>query len=211
MEKKSFWDKKIINYTIIQLVFLCVVVSFIGFIAENVCKAIGSGIIDDRHQILPFLFAHGFGIIVLYLVFDVPSSMRLFKHKIFKDDSKTSITIKHIAYYFIIFFFIFFGEIMVGMIYEKLCGVVAWNYTSVPLHVTKYTSIPTTFGYTTCVYLIMRYVFPFCNYLLEKMPRKTSRFIVGLLFVLVVCDFFVMLIRLGIDSSLPTYWQIKLR
>ena len=40
--------------------------------------------------------------------------------------------------------FIMLGEIAVGTIYEKFAGVILWDYTDIPTHITRYTSLITT-------------------------------------------------------------------
>lgn len=41
----------------------------------------------------------------------------------------------------------FFGEMGCGLLFEKVFGIRAWNYENIPTHVTRYTSLITTFGF----------------------------------------------------------------
>lgn len=41
------------------------------------------------------------------------------------------------------------GEVLLGTIVERLCGIEYWNYASLPMHVTKYTSVPTSAGFAS--------------------------------------------------------------
>jgi uncharacterized membrane protein len=52
------------------------------------------------------------------------------------------------------------GEIALGYAVEKTCGIIWWDYSDIPLHITKYTSIPTSAGFTVMIVFFMDKVFP---------------------------------------------------
>lgn len=81
--------------------------------------------------------------------------MRFFKFRFFKNKNLKTKILSHVIYFSVIFVFILGGEIAVGMLYEKFAGVILWDYSNIPTHITRYTSIITTLLYGGGVYLLM--------------------------------------------------------
>ena len=95
------------------------------------------------------------------------------------------------------------------MIYEKCAGVILWDYSDIPTHITRYTSIITTVLYGGGVYLLMAFAFrPMMN-LIMKMGLKAATIIDCTLGVAILIDFFVMIIITFVTGSAPNYWSIS--
>ena len=156
--KKGFFAIRIFNYRLVTLMIMCIIMSFIGFVVENIFRLARDGMINSRRQILPFLFAYGIAVFVMYVVLGTPKEMRFFCWKLFKKDSKLSSAAKYTLYALILFAFIFFGEVLFGTFVEWVSGIVLWDYTGIPLRFTKYTSVPTALGLTAGIMLFMRFV-----------------------------------------------------
>ena len=144
--RRGIFAVKIFRYRLLPLLLLCIIMSFVGFVVENLFRLFRDGVINSRRQILPFLFAYGIAVFAMYVLIGTPKEMRFFCWRIFKKESKLSATAKHICYFLILFAFIFFGEILFGTFVEWVSGVVLWDYTGIPLTFTKYTSVPTALG-----------------------------------------------------------------
>ncbi len=205
---KSPEGKKLYGVRVSSLLLVCYIASFLGWWVENIFRIFSIGVFNDRHQILPFLAAYGFGIFVLYFVFGTPSEMRVFKKRILPENTRRNRILRVVIYYALVFVLILFGEMGVGLLFETLLGIRAWNYTNIPLHITRYTSIPTTFGFTTGITLLMQFVFrPFVRRV-ERIPQKTA-FRLALVFgILIAADWLIMLGTGLFTNSLPNYWEI---
>lgn len=146
---------KLINFS--ALIMVSVVVAFIGFAVENIWLAFSKGFMDNRNMCLPFLFGYGIAMMLVFLAFGLPHNPKFLGMKlIFKK--------KHygyLYYYFIVMICICIGEFIMGTVVEKICGYQWWNYSWIPLHITQYTSIPTSMGFAGIVFVVMRYGFEF--------------------------------------------------
>lgn len=136
---------------IYSLAFIAVLISFLGFVLENTWLAFTKGYVDNRNMSLPFLFGYGIAVTAIYIFFGVPDAFELpFMSNVLK--SKAA---KKILYFVLIFFCVGIGEILVGLSTEKLFGFFYWNYENIPLHITRYTSIPTTAGFSFIITFFM--------------------------------------------------------
>ncbi len=145
------------RYTWYEFGLLIVVVSFIGFVVENVWLSFTKGYIDNRNMNLPFLLGYGLACVAVYLLIGTPSEMMLLGRFPVRVTRRRKI----VLYFLCLMFLISVGEILLGKITEKLCHIEYWNYTAIPLHITKYTSIPTSTGFASAATLFMgRYFSP---------------------------------------------------
>lgn len=209
VHKKGIFGIKVFNYKLIYLFLMCICMSFIGFVVENLFRLFRDGVINSRRQILPFLFAYGIAVFAMYVVIGTPKEMRFFCWKLFKKNSKLTAASKYACYFLIVLAFIFFGEMMFGTFVEWVSGVVLWDYTGIPLRFTKYTSIPTALGLTVGITLFMRFVFEPLMQKFEKIPEKIALGIDIGLGIPIVLDWILMLVlMLGFGIS-ENWWNIK--
>lgn len=138
-----------------SILMVAVVVSFIGFCVENIWLAFSKGFMDNRNMYLPFLLGYGLAMIAVYVFFGLPHRPMFLGNEILVK-SKYG---RYIYYYFCVFMCISVGEIVLGKTVEKICGYQWWNYSWIPLHITQYTSVPTSMGLAAIVFLFMRYCF----------------------------------------------------
>ena len=137
------------------LIMVVVVVSFLGFCVENVFISLNHGFIDNRNMVLPFLLGYGLSILAYYFLFGTPNNPLFFGKEI-----SFSSSFKATFYCFTVAFLgVSIGEIILGYATEWCCGIVWWNYTKIPMHVTKYTSVPTSFAFATLITVFMKYMF----------------------------------------------------
>ena len=162
-------------------IMMIVVVSFFGFMFEDIFLAITHGFFDNRNMGLPFLLGYGVLVDIIYLI----NGTLLFAA-----------------------LFVSVGEIMLGVIVEKTCHVIWWNYTYIPLHITKYTSIPTSFGFGLLITVLMDYIFiPIYNYYDNwdmKILEITSILIISLLLI----DYTKSIYYIYKNNRLKPIWRI---
>ena len=116
--------------------------------------------------------------------------------------------LSHVIYFFVICAFIMLGEIAVGTIYEKFAGVILWDYTDIPTHITRYTSLITTVLIGGGVYAIMAFGFrPMMN-LVSKMGTRAAAVVDCTPGAAIVLDFLIMIIVTFATGSAPEYWSI---
>ncbi|MCM1568737.1 MAG: putative ABC transporter permease [Roseburia sp.] len=155
------------KYNIYALSILMMIVSFLGFVLENIWLAITKGYINNRNMNLPFLLGYGLIVVFMYFLFGTPSEMVLMG----KFPVKASKWIRWILYFICAMFFVSVGEILLGIVTEKLCHIQYWNYSELPLHITIYTSVPTSIGFSFIISMFMGHVFhPIMNWVSGMNP-----------------------------------------
>ena len=162
---------------------IIVLVSFLGFCIENIFIVLNHGCIDNRNMTLPFLLGYGLAILAYYRLFGTPDSPLFFGKKIhFSSSFKSTFFCFAVA-----FIGVSMGEIILGYATEWCCGIVWWNYTRIPLHITKYTSVPTSFGFATMITVFMKYCFnPLLNFFSKIHPSALSFFATAMLSILIL-------------------------
>lgn len=137
------------------LCMIAAIVSFLGFVVENIWLAFTQGCINNRSMIFPFLFGYGIAIVLIYLILGTPNHPRLLGKKLALNSE-----LKRILFYLgAVMVCVSLGEILLGTLVEKVCGFEWWNYTRIPLHITKYTSIPTSLAFGLIITTFMKFFF----------------------------------------------------
>ncbi len=179
------------------------VVSFLGFCVENLWLMMRRGYMDNRNMYLPFLLGYGLAMVAIYLLFGTPQAPRIWL--------PLENRILRAAMYFVtICLCVMAGEIALGTIVEKLCGIVWWDYSDLPLHITKYTSVPTTIAFGTLITWFMGCFYtPLLDCFLRLEDHTLSR-LSCLLMVLIVADFLHSAMGMHKNRKLRKLWQIDL-
>lgn len=189
---------------------LMIMTAFIGWAAENTVKLVTSGVIDNRYHVLPFIFPYGFAFLVMHLVLGDTDDIGFFGKKIFKKKSLGSKILSNLLYVFIVCLFVFLGELGVGNAYETLTGATLWDYSEMPLHLTKYVCLSSAFGYGIGAYAVMKFMFyPLLNQLWNYGNIKSIRIVDCTLGTLVVLDSLCMILVTLITKVPPVYWTIQ--
>lgn len=153
------------KYTYYQLGIMAAVVSFLGFVVENIWLAMTKGYINNRNMNAPFLLGYGLLILFMYAVFGTPAALRMF--------AKEKVRWKRYLVYFLCSFAVVcVGEIVLGIVVEALCHIEYWNYSNIPMHITKYTSIPTSTAFAAMITILMGNVFPVLMDWICRMPYQ---------------------------------------
>lgn len=141
---------------------------------------------------LPFLLGYGLFIAAYYAVIGTPDN---FKLSIFPELTENP-SIRKLCYYALAFFIVSIGEIILGTATEKFFGFHYWNYENLPLHITRYTSVPTSMGFALIISLFMDYCFtPLLNRIETASPvflRYFSLIMISLLTIDFIRSFYFM-------------------
>lgn len=193
-------------------VFLMMIIcAGLGWIAENTVKLISSGIMDNRFHVLPFIFPYGFAFLAMQFFLGDTDDLSFFGKRIFKKKNFKTAIASNVIYVTTVCFFVFIGELAVGNLYELATGASLWDYSSQPLHLTKYVCLSSALGYGVGAYIIMKvFYYPVLNALLSKGNIKAVKIVDCTLGVAVVLDSVCMILITLITKVPPIYWTIKI-
>ena len=189
------------------LILVVITVSFFGFCIENIFMSFRWGHMDNRNYILPFILGYGLTVLGLYSLFGTPTSPQFFTQTlVFKNEF-----FKNIYYFAVAFFLVSIGEIALGQLTEWTCGIVWWNYSTIPLHFTKYTSIPTSLGFAFLITAFMKYGFtPLWN--LFSTIKHSILIVVSItLLVVISLDTLNSTIYMFSHHSMLNLWRIEFK
>ena len=138
---------------ILALCMVVAVVSFMGFVVENVWLAATKGYMDNRNMCFPFLIGYGIGMLLILCILGTPRKLWILGKTIWIQNK----IVRMVAYFLGVMVCICVGEICLGTFVEKVCHFCWWDYTALPLHITRYTSIPTSTMFSCLVTLFMQH------------------------------------------------------
>ena len=190
------------KYNLCTFIIAAAVISFMGWLVENVWLAITKGYIDNRSMTLPFLLGYGLFLVVYYLVIGTPDSFLLVLGK-----SKKAKMKRYLLYFLVAMVIVSVGEIILGTLVEHICGFCYWNYESLPLHITKYTSIPTSTGFATCITFFMGKCFLPLMDILMKLPLYLSVMLAIFFAISLTADFIVSFYKMFKNGDLNRRWR----
>ena len=145
------------TYTLEQLLAMVIVVSFLGFCLEHVWILLRHGFIDNRNMRLPFLTGYGLTVLGFYKLAGIPT----------EENQR--------AYFAFAFLIVSAGEIVMGKLTEWTMHIYYWDYSTIPLHITRYTSIPTSLGFAAIIVLFMKYGFTAVMAKIAALPAELLR------------------------------------
>lgn len=192
------------NTKTLALIMIIIIVSFLGFCIENIFTAYAGGIINNRNMILPFLLGYGLAILAFYAAVGTPNAPKFFKIEL-----RLSPLWSIIYYYVIAFLGVCIAEIVIGYAIEWSCGIIWWDYTALPLHITRYTSVPTSTIFALLITVFMKFLFhPLLNSFSKMNPRALGILSISL-FVLLSVDFIHSGIYMFKNRELLRLWKVE--
>ena len=186
------------------LIMIAVTVSFLGFVVENVWLGLTKGYMDNRNMMLPFLLGYGVAMLAIYLLFGTPQHLRICGVAI-SLQSKTS---QLLVYFLLVMVCIYVGEILLGTVVEKTCQIQWWDYSRLPLHITRYTSIPTSAGFSVMVVTFMNKIFLPLYESFLNWDYKRLKYTAIILLVLLVGDYVYHTCLMYMRKSMISRWII---
>ena len=210
-EQKKRW--KILGVEFVYLYLFGIFVAFLGWVGENIPRALNPVVatIDSRFHILPFISPYLMISFAIHLVIGDPDHLCFFGKPLFKEKTRKTCVLSNLLCFVILCAGVFFGELVVGNLWEILFGVQLWNYTGWPLRVTQYTSIVTTLGFGTAAYAIVRFIYkPMMKLICTKVPFRVAKWICLTLGIAIVLDTVWMNVQMAMFGEAPVYWEIIL-
>ena len=190
------------KYGIFELMLAAVIISFVGFAIENTWLMFTKGYMDNRNMTLPFLLGYGVLMVFFYLLFGTPSELRF-------ENPENRFTSGEI-YFVLAFLTVSAGEILLGMLTEKYIGIVYWNYSWIPLHLTKYTSLPTSLGFASIIELFMTYCFPPIMNAISILPESLLPPVAIILFSALCTDTVHSFWKMYTNHDLYCRWKLNM-
>ncbi len=103
------------------------------------------------------------------------------------------------------------SEIVLGVVVEELCGFEYWNYSNIPLHITKYTSVPTSMAFATMITFVMGKLFnPIMNWIVQ-VDCTWIRVLSIILIVIMAFDFIISFYHMIHNRNFYLKWKIIFR
>lgn len=189
---------------ILALCMVVCIISFLGFAVENIWLAATKGYMDNRNMVFPFLLGYGFAILIIYALIGTPRKVWLLG-RVIGIKKKTA----RLIYYFTgSMLCVSLGEILLGKLVEKVCHFYWWDYTKLPMHITRYTSIPTSLMFAGLITLFMdKFFIPLFQYAQKCNPTLLKVTAVPLT-VLMIGDFLYSGYRMYKKKGIVTRWRI---
>lgn len=195
------------KYDIYSFIIMIAVISFLGFILENVWLAFTKGYIDNRNMSTPFLLGYGLLVVAIYIVLGTPQNFIL-SGRLFVKKCKI---IKYIAYFLIAMVIVSVGELLLGIFVEKFFGFEYWNYCRIPFHITKYTSIPTSIGFALVILFFMGVCFNPIIMSINKIKKSFKIVLCIPLATIMTVDFFKSFYKMYKTKRLNEIWRIYIK
>lgn len=194
------------KYSIFDLGIMVAIISFLGFIVENIWLAATKGYVNNRNMNAPFLLGYGLLVISLFFVLGTPEEMAQWG---MLKGIRTK-RMRYMLYFVCSFVVVSIGEILLGTIVEKLCGIEYWNYASLPMHITKYTSVPTSMGFASMITFFMGKCFTPLMGWIGRLDSPGLRVVSTMLMAIMVVDFLYSFYHMIWSKDFYLKWQIEL-
>ncbi len=198
-----------IDYTISSMLIMTAIISFLGFTLENIWLAARKGYMDNRNMFAPFLLGYGFAVMGFYLLLGTPQNPRTYVNTI-NGEIENNVGIRIAAYFTITFVCVSLGEIILGKLIEKTCHIYLWDYTSIPLHITRYTSVPTSIGFTVIITIFMDCFFERIMDAIMRLDPTVSNILGASLMTVMLADFLFNAVRTMKTQSMMTSWRFDI-
>ncbi|MCR5723105.1 MAG: putative ABC transporter permease [Lachnospiraceae bacterium] len=181
------------DYSFYDWCLMILVCSFIGFLIENTWLAFTKGFVDNRNMHLPFLLGYGLSVVACYTVMGLPA------------DSPD------IRYFVGVFLFVSCGEIILGKAVELICGFFYWDYSRLPFHITRYTSVFTSLGFAAAITFFMRSVFPSIMEVSALLDLESFHNLEAFALIVITVDFMASFAKMHKKHGLLEIWRVDLR
>ena len=182
------------------------VVSFLGFVVENIWLAAIKGYMDNRGMRVPFLIGYGVAVLTIYMIFGTPGKLWFFGKAIQVQNR----IIKLFIYLAEVMLCVCIGEILLGTFVEKTCHFHWWDYSELPLHITRYTSIPTSIIYSILITVFMEIFFSPLYRFFRKLNSTVLCVVTVLSLTLMISDFICNACRMYRRQGIVRIWKISI-
>lgn len=195
MEKENIW----------ALCMTAVVVSQIGFVVENLWLCITKGYMDNRNMCLPFLIGYGIAMIGVLLLLGTPQRPCFLGREL----TVSSRRMRLLLYFLGAMVCICVGEIVLGKMVEHTCHFYWWDYSWIPLHITRYTPIPTSTLYSCAVTFFMDCVLEPLYMYFAGWDVGLLRIVSVVLILILAADFLYNAVLMYKKKGMVQRWRIE--
>lgn len=207
-EKKRF---TVMGVEFVYLYLFGIGIAGLGWVSENAVKIITQGMFDCRFHLLPFISPYALIPFAFQILLGDPDRLSFFGYKLFEKENLKNKVMSNIVCLVLICAAAFFGELVIGSLWETLFGAQLWNYSNLPLQINQYAGLIPAIGYGGGAYLIFRFVYtPLLGLIRRKVNCSVAKWICLTLGVLIVLDTSIMAIRIIAFGQPPMYWQVRL-
>lgn len=194
-------------YNIYEILIMTAVISFLGFLLENTWLACTKGFVDNRNMGLPFLLGYGVLVTGMYGLMGTPAEMVICG--IFR--IKLTERAKLVLYFCLSFLIVSIGEITLGTLVERHTGICYWDYNWIPMHITQYTSVPTSMGFAGIITLFMDKAFVPIMTAIQSIEPDDMRSGGIVLTSLMVLDMLVSFKHMYTTKRLNVRWRYEIK
>lgn len=187
------------------LCMVAILVSFLGFVVENVWLAVIKGYVDNRNMCFPFLFGYGIAMLLIFWTLGTPKKPWLFGKSILIKNR----ILKRFLYFAGVMLCVCIGEILLGTFVEKTCHFYWWDYSMIPLHITRYTSIPTSTMFSVAITFFMDVVLKPLYDFFQKWNSGFLKTTVVVLLLLMTGDFVYNAYKMYKTQGMVRRWRIS--
>lgn len=153
---------------------LFLVSSIFGFLIETSLKTFVFHSMNNGIMFGPWVPVYGFGVVVIVLVGDY----------ILKKDGISSLW-KNILIFGIVSFLLTLLEFIGGNLIEMFFHEIYWDYSDLKFNIGNYIALEMSLVWGVCSLIIIHFIRP----ILDKIIKKTPKFITILVLILFVIDF----------------------
>lgn len=149
------------------ILFLCL--SFFGWLWETILLSAQAGEWVDRGFLfLPICPIYGVTLMTVYFLLGTPKEGRHGLQKIQKP------VWRYAAYLFFAFLLPSIAELAVGAFYQGFFGVRLWDYSTLPLNIMGFVSLPISLAWSVLITLFMRFGFMPIRNFVQTAKRKPA-------------------------------------
>ena len=192
---------------IYPLINMIVFASFIGYVVENLFKLVMNGYVDNRYMFLPFLLGYGLFIAVIGIFMGTPNNLFPLK----SCQPKITKPLAYLIYFAITVLLVSVGELALGYAVEAIGGFNYWDYSNLPLHFTKYTSLPTSVGFGAIITAFMGFIYePSIRFFEKKKKSRVWRAASLIVISFLVIDFFISFAVMITTGKRMVLWRLHI-
>lgn len=188
----------------LALCMIMAVVSFLGFVVENVWLTATKGFMDNRNMCFPFLFGYGIAIMLIFIIWGTPKQL-WFCGKAIRIQSRI---LKIFVFFVGVMICVCVGEIVLGTVVEKVCHFAWWDYSKLPMHITQYTSIPTGVMFSMLITVFMDVFFEPLFRIFRGLDYNVLRTLSLSLIGIMIVDFLYNAYLMYKTRGMITRWKI---
>ena len=191
------------------MVLTAAVISFLGFVLENIWLLLSKGVADNRNMSLPFLAGYGIGVVGLYLLLGTPRKPLPHLRKRM-GVMRIPLWVRYALYFLVSFVAVTAAEVVLGAAFEYVMGFAYWDYSELPLTITRYSSVLTSAGFALIITLFMSFAMERLIGVLSRLPLKISLPLSVSLGALMTADMLLSFYIMYIEKEHNILWQICL-